>query len=100
MNKATPHYSLAKVKALIKAGKVRVTNTARRSAMTDFSLDLDELVAEVSALTMDDFYKSMTTYEDHTRWHNVYHKRVPHGVAYIKVQIDLDQTVVISFKEK
>lgn len=100
MNKATPHYSLAKIKALIKAGKVRVTNTARRSAMFDFSLDLDELIAEVAALTMEDFYKSMTTYEDHTRWHDVYHKRIVHGVAYIKVQIDLGQTVVISFKEK
>ena len=100
MNKATPHYSLAKVKALIKAGKVRVTNTARRSALAELSLDLDELIAEVAALTMEDFYKSMTTYEDHTRWHDVYHKRVLHGMAYIKVQIDLGQTVVISFKEK
>jgi hypothetical protein len=37
--------------------------------MIDFSLDFDELIKEVAALTMDDFYKSMTTYEDHTRWH-------------------------------
>ncbi|MBV6493436.1 MAG: hypothetical protein LDLANPLL_01458 [Turneriella sp.] len=70
------------------------------SLLAELSLDLDELIAEVAALTMDDFYKSMTTYEDYTRWHDVYHKRVLHGMAYIKVQIDSGQTVVISFKEK
>jgi hypothetical protein len=35
----------------------------------DFSLDLHELISEVTAVTMDEFYKSMTTYYDHTRWH-------------------------------
>jgi len=50
------------------------------------------------ALDAVDFYKSMTTLHDSTRWQDVY-RPVLNGVeAYVKVQILDDNTVVISFK--
>lgn len=40
----------------------------------------------VCSMTIANFYKSMTTYHDHTVWHDVYHAITPVGsMAYIKV---------------
>jgi motility quorum-sensing regulator/GCU-specific mRNA interferase toxin len=48
-----------------------------------------------------DFYKSMTTHADHTIWQDVYHATLKTGlVAYIKVTLRENGTVVIQFKEK
>jgi motility quorum-sensing regulator/GCU-specific mRNA interferase toxin len=59
-----------------------------------------EMVAVVLGLTAGDFYKSMTTYHDHTFWQDVYHARTPVGkTAYIKATLQAG-AVVIQFKEK
>jgi motility quorum-sensing regulator/GCU-specific mRNA interferase toxin len=47
------------------------------------------------------FYKSMTTYSDHRVWQDVYHAPTPENkVAYIKLTLRSNGTVVIQFKEK
>lgn len=59
-----------------------------------------ELVAVVLDLTAANFYKSMTTYHDHTLWQDVYHAATPVGkTAYIKVTMQ-PGAIVIQFKEK
>lgn len=69
MEKRTPHCKLPAVKAMIAAGKVRTTMSARAGAAA-MGLGVDEIVEVVMALTAKDFYKSMTTHADHTIWHN------------------------------
>ena len=68
--------------------------------MTQFSLDFDEIIQVVHGLGSKDFYQSMTSHEDHTRWHDVYHKVIGKKIAYIKIQIDSGNTVIISFKKR
>jgi len=59
MEKRTPHCELSRVKALIEAGKVRPTHTARTTAAL-LGFDFKGMIAVVASLTMNDFYKSMT----------------------------------------
>lgn len=71
MEKPTPHCKLTVVKALVTAGKVRTTQSARQGA-TALGLALSDMLAVVMAPTPTDFYKSMTTHTDHTVWQDVY----------------------------
>ena len=97
MEKRTPHYKLARVKALIEAGKVRPTHTARTTAAL-LGFDFQGMIGVVASLSMKDFYKSMTTYADHTIWQDVYRPRTPVADLYLKLTV-LDDVVIISFKE-
>jgi len=67
MEKSRPHCKLATVRALVAAGQVRTTQSARSGA-TSLGLTLSDMLAVVMALTPKDFYKSMTTHADHTIW--------------------------------
>jgi len=59
-----------------------------------------QAVAVVLTLSRSMFYKSMTTYADHTVWQDVYHAPTPTGkVAYIKLTLQ-SGAAVIQFKEK
>lgn len=61
----------------------------------------EQAVNVVLGLKQKDFYKSMTTHADHTIWQDVYHARLKSGLmAYIKVTLRENGTVVIQFKEK
>jgi len=97
MEKQTPHCELSRVKALIDAGKVRVTHTARTSAAL-LGFDFKGMVAVVASLTMKDFYKSMTTYADHTIWQDVYRPKTLAGDVYLKLTV-LEDVLIVSFKE-
>jgi motility quorum-sensing regulator/GCU-specific mRNA interferase toxin len=60
-----------------------------------------EAVAVVLGLKQSAFYKSMTTHADHQIWQDVYHATLKSGLlAYIKVTLRENGTVVIQFKEK
>jgi motility quorum-sensing regulator/GCU-specific mRNA interferase toxin len=78
MEKRTPHCDLSRVKTLIDAGKVRATQTARMNASL-LSFDFKGMVAVVAALTIRDFYKSMTTHADHRIWQDVYRPQTSVG---------------------
>lgn len=97
MEKKTPHCKLASVKALIDAGKVRTTNAARAGADL-LDLDLGEMLAVVQALDPADFYKSMTTYADHTIWQDVYRPHTKVGNLYLKLTV-IEDVLIVSFKE-
>lgn len=70
MEKRVPHCKLAIVKALLDAGKVRATHSARLGA-TALGFEFSDMLAVVRALAPSDFYKSMTTHADHTVWQDV-----------------------------
>lgn len=99
MEKRKPHYALSRVKALIRQGAYRATQTALQCAVRDFGyIEASQLAQCVLALEIKDFYKSMTTYHDSTLWQDVYRPTIKGAPAYVKVQIVDDTTVVISFK--
>lgn len=97
MEKRAPHCRLTEVIALVEAGKVRATRSARIGA-TELGLELSDMLAVVMALTAADFYKSMTTYADHTVWQDVYRPATAVGDVYLKLTV-IDDVLIVSFKE-
>jgi motility quorum-sensing regulator/GCU-specific mRNA interferase toxin len=97
MDKSTPHCKLPVVKALVAAGKVRTTHSARSGA-TALGLALSDMLNVVMTLTPADFYKSMTTHADHTVWQDVYRPRMKAGDVYLKLTV-IDDVLIVSFKE-
>jgi motility quorum-sensing regulator/GCU-specific mRNA interferase toxin len=88
---------LSEVKALVEAGKVRTTHTARVGANA-LGLKLSDMLAVVMSLTPADFYKSMTTYADHTVWQDVYRPSTQVGDVYLKLTV-VEDLLIVSFKE-
>ena len=97
MEKNTPHYKLAVVQALATAGKVRTTHAARAGA-SELGLTFSDMLMTVTAMTSADFYKSMTTYADHTLWQDVYRPATQAGGVYLKLTV-VDDLLIVSFKE-
>jgi motility quorum-sensing regulator / GCU-specific mRNA interferase toxin len=97
VEKGTPHCKLAVVKALIAAGQVRTTKLAREGAAA-LGFDFDGMLGVVAALTMADFYKSMTTHADHRVWQDVYRPTTPAGEVYLKLTV-VGDVLIVSFKE-
>lgn len=95
--KRKAHCPLNRVKSLVTAGKVRATYSAVASASSlDFTID--EMHETVLALTLADFYKSMTTHADHTIWQDVYRPMTKAGRVYLKLTV-IDDVLIVSFKE-
>jgi motility quorum-sensing regulator/GCU-specific mRNA interferase toxin len=97
VEKFTPHCKLTVVKALVTAGPVRTTRTAREGAVA-LGFDLDGMLAVIQALTMADFHKSMTTHADHRVWQDVYRPMTAAGGVYLKLTV-IDDVLIVSFKE-
>ena len=97
VEKSSPHRKLTVVKALVVAGKVRATHSARLG-VSALGLTLSDMLAVVMALTPEDFYKSMTTHADHTLWQDVYRPSTPAGDVYLKLTV-MDDVLIVSFKE-
>jgi motility quorum-sensing regulator/GCU-specific mRNA interferase toxin len=97
VEKRSPHSKLSVVKALVEAGKVRATHSARLGAAA-LGLDLSAVLAVVMELTPADFYKSMTTHADHTVWQDVYRPSTQTGDVYLKLTV-IDDVLIVSFKE-
>ena len=97
MEKRSPHCPLPQVKVLIEAGKVRTTQSARAGAVA-LGMSYSDMIAVVLALKQTDFYKSMTTYADHTIWQDVYRPKTSAGDVYLKLTV-VDDVLIVSFKE-
>ena len=97
MEKKTPHCKLTFVKALVTAGKVRVTNAARTGGAA-LGFDFDRMLEVVLALSASDFHKSMTTHADHRLWQDVYRTTSTAGDISLKLTV-VDDVVIVSFKE-
>jgi motility quorum-sensing regulator/GCU-specific mRNA interferase toxin len=82
---------------MIQAGKVRLTNAARSGGKA-LGFDPVEIVDVVMELTLNDFYKSMTTRADHRVWQDVYRPTTKAGVVYLKLTV-IDDVLIVSFKE-
>ncbi|WP_256590138.1 type II toxin-antitoxin system MqsR family toxin [Pseudomonas sp. Irchel 3A7] len=91
--------------ALIKAdvrrlGRKAFTKSAEKTGL-DLGFSLKEMQEIVFELQKKMLYKSMTTYEDHRVWQDVYHINSQDLEIYIKVTYrPAGGPPVISFKEK
>ena len=61
-------------------------------------LDFDGMLSVVTALTLADFHKSMTTHADHRVWQDVYRSMTPAGEVYLKLTV-IEDVLIVSFKE-
>ena len=92
MEKNKPHCPLQRVKELISEGRFNMTKTATASAAAlDFTEDL-------LALNRGEFYKSMTTYNNHKVWQDVYRHASAVGMLYVKLTV-IEDVLLVSFKE-
>lgn len=99
MEKKVPHYKLVLVQAEVRQRGVDAFTRAALDGGRDMGLNFEQMVATVCALSSKQFFKSMTTFADHTIWQDVYHATTPVGVAYVKLTMR-DGAVVIQFKRK
>ncbi|MCY1292446.1 mRNA interferase toxin MqsR [compost metagenome] len=98
MEKTTAHYPLWRVRELVTAKRVTLTRSARDGAET-LGFDMTSLLQVIEALQPSDFYKSMTTYADHTVWQDVYRPLTRHGCVYLKLTISAG-LLVVAFKAR
>ena len=97
MDKRTPHCNLSTIKALVDAGRVSSTQSARQGAAV-MGIDFDAMCGILKELTTSDFYKSMTTHTDHKVWQDVYRPSTAQGDVYLKLTV-IDYLLIVSFKE-
>jgi motility quorum-sensing regulator/GCU-specific mRNA interferase toxin len=97
MEKHTPHYPLSEVKACLRTGKVRSTGTALAGAAA-LGFDFHDMQTVIEGLAMQDFYKSMTSYQENHIWHDVYRPQTAAGEVYLKLTI-VESLLIVSFKE-
>lgn len=101
MEKKKPHYSLSEVQRVVEARGVNAFTATALTGAATLGLSSEQAAAVVLGLKQKDLYKSMTTNADHKIWQDVYHATLKAGlVAYIKVTLRENGTVVIQFKEK
>src|ERR1700743_2341060 len=101
MEKRKPTYDLEAIKLAIGSlEKLAITISARGDA-TALGFEPINIVETIQSITKKMFFKSMTTYADHTLWQDVYHVPIDEITLYIKFQADrITEFRVMSFKEK
>lgn len=98
VEKRTAHYSLETIKSYIQSENYFITQTARQDSFS-LGLDDEEVIEIILGLEPKNLYKSMTSYQNHKIWHDVYHKEYRGIELYIKLQL-VDNAIIISFKER
>jgi len=97
MEKFKAHSNLTIVKSLVESEKVRMTVSSIKGA-TALGLSSKEMLEIVMDLTSKDFYKSMTSHDDHKVWQDVYKPKTKVGEVYLKLTVT-DDLLIVSFKE-
>ncbi|WP_460158628.1 type II toxin-antitoxin system MqsR family toxin [Pseudomonas sp. S3_E11] len=101
MEKSTPHYELAEVKAEVRRLGSKAFTMSAREGGRRMTLSLAQMLRIVHLLKYRMLHKSMTTYADHRIWQDVYHTTFQDREIYIKVTYRPGGGhPVISFKEK
>lgn len=98
MEKRAPHYPLAGIQRAVDDRRYRFTRVALEGGAA-LGFDVVGMLSVIRGLSSSDFYKSMTTYADHTLWQDVYRPHTPLGQVYLKLTL-LEDVLIVSFKEK
>ena len=96
MEKFGPSYSLSE----FKSSDFRITKTANKTA-SELGFNKNKILEVVSTMEPKHFYKSMTSYENHKIWQDVYHIPYEDLILYVKFTQDvISEFTLLSFKEK
>jgi motility quorum-sensing regulator/GCU-specific mRNA interferase toxin len=101
MEKRKPSYDLSAIKAAI--GSVETLSIKMTALRNAEALGYDDvgIVNVILGIERRMFVKSMTTFENHRLWQDVYHVPSRGLILYVKFQEDLlTEFAVVSFKEK
>jgi motility quorum-sensing regulator/GCU-specific mRNA interferase toxin len=99
MGRRKPAYDLGAIQSAARAGMSVTTGAVRGAAA--MGMTRSDMMRVIQGLTRRDFYKSVTTYQDHSIWMDVYHGRAEGYEIYIKfVQDVVTEFTCTSFKEK
>lgn len=99
MEKCQPHYDLKAIVAqMVSVDAMNLTQSAAEGIKAVGMKKTDALEV-VQGLSGANFYKSMTSYEDHKVWQDVYHAEWRGKELYLKFQ-QVGEYYVISFKER
>lgn len=101
MEKLRPHYQLQMVLLVAsEPARVRFTQVAYHGAV-ELGLEEADMYAAVRCLHSTVFYKSMTTYGDHTIWQDIYRPSYKGRQLYIKLtMLETERLLVVSFKRR
>jgi motility quorum-sensing regulator/GCU-specific mRNA interferase toxin len=100
MEKRTPHYALADVKAAFADPATLNRSYVSKQGADALGIDDAAVVATIQALVVADFEKSMTSHADHRVWQDVYRPKAAGSELYIKFTVDARKALFpISFKE-
>jgi len=101
MEKLRPHYSLHEIIRLASIPESVVFTTVARMGAADVGMSVADVFSVLTTLTMRDFYKSMTSYADHTSWQDVYRPLFQGTPLYLKLTIIPEHNLlVVSFKRR
>ena len=99
MEKRKPSHDLKAFQAAFSRERA-ITLTAARSARA-LGFLVSDVVTSVNRLERKHFFKSMTGFHDHRRWHDVYHLPDEDRVLYVKfTDAVVTEFILLSFKEK
>jgi motility quorum-sensing regulator/GCU-specific mRNA interferase toxin len=102
MEKRKPSFDLYRFKEVASnVTTLDLTGTALASARS-IGFDVDDIAELVKTMNRSMFYKSMTSYADHTLWQDVYHVPSNDGrTIYFKFTSNvITEFTVLSFKER
>lgn len=101
MDKFTPTYDLDAIKACVDdPDKMEITTIATLGAL-ELGFGRDKIIETVKSIQKKNFYKSMTTYQNHRVWQDVYHVPSEVGLLYVKfVAGTISEFALVGFKGK
>jgi len=101
MEKRKPSFDLERIKsAFASIDDLNVTGSAVRSA-AKLGFGRREIVQTIQTMQRRQFIKSMTSYNNHRIWQDVYHVPCEAGLLYVKFSEGvISEFLLLSFKEK
>jgi len=98
MEKRRPHYTLALILAQMQSVEDMNLTLSAEQGIRIAGMTRSEALEVIHQLSGANFYKSMTTHQNHKVWQDVYHAQWREKMLYVKFQ-QADEYFIISFKE-
>ncbi len=96
--KIKPTFDLESIQEAVSNMAMKISALSGAAEMGMTRTDMETVIC---GLTNKEFYKSMTSYDNHKIWMDVYHGRTDEFEIYIKFARDEDSNFICtSFKEK
>lgn len=100
MEKRSSHYDLSEVQSAVRLRGADAFTASALVGVLTMGLEIVQAIEVVCSMNRSDFFKSMTTHTSSQIWQDVYHAKTPVGIAYVKVTLRQEGSIVIQFKEK